>query len=99
MKQAAQNPGEADELLEVIRRERGCVTLAVIPLTGHVSVLDACKLVVQHVSFVPPASWVSLPFSAARLHLVRCLNQDLAYHTPCMPKPRAEQLAERFFSL
>jgi len=101
MTQAVQDPGDADELLEVIQRERGCVcvTLAVIPLTGQVSVLEACKLVVQHVGFVLPTSWVSLPFSAARLHLVRCLHRDLAYYLPCMPKPRAEQLAEKFFSL
>ena len=93
--------GGANQLLELIRRERRCgnVTLAVIPVTTDVSVLEACKLVVQHVGFMPPRSWVGLPLSAARLHLVRCLHRDLAYSQECMAKPTAEMLAKSFFSL
>jgi hypothetical protein len=88
------------DLREVIQNERVCgsVTLDVIGIAGF-PILERCNQVVRHVGLMPPEQWVSLPATAARLHLLRCLHRDLAYDFECIAVPRAEQLADLFFSL
>jgi YD repeat-containing protein len=54
---------------------------------------------VRQVGFLPPDLWVSLPPSAARLHLLYCLRHDLSYGAECIPKARAEELLTAFFLL
>ena len=88
-------------LLEVIQTERNCgfVTIDVVPLHNSGSAIEACNLIVRHAGLTPPTSyWVRLPSAAANLHLVRCLQRDLAYGAPCMAKARAEELALQFFA-
>jgi hypothetical protein len=99
-----QNPSalqDPTKLRELIQRERrfGVVTLDLLRIPHPSEALEACNALVRHVGYRPPPMWVNLPVTAARLHLVRCLHRDLAHYVECMPKPRAEELADAFSSL
>ena len=89
---------DPDKFLEIIQNERDCgiVTLEVISLESPLSAVDACDMVVRHAGFAPPSVWVYVPECIGRLHLVGCLEFDLAYGAACMSKARAGELAERF---